>query len=215
MHVERTRLDFLGRALQRRLVHAHAVRELRLEQIIVPPRHVRDGFGQVRLFGGCEINEGARVPAWEDHGFEGPGGPEGAESEEGGVFEDKAFFLGGFEGGVVSEEVCATLLAAVSFQLGEFERGFLGEAGGGPDLAVRVRVGAAHGGAFVFEDLHVSVLCIFVALSRVNCGGEGCWGGEFSEGGGGGEVRGVDGGPGVNNREDFRGEEIGEGEVVR
>ena len=37
----------------------------------------------------------------------------------------------------------------------KFFRRFVGDVAGGPDLAVRVRVGAAHDRALVFKDLHV------------------------------------------------------------
>ena len=63
----------------------------------------------------------------------------------------------------------AALRAVVFAEVGELEGGFFGQACCGPDLPVRVWVGAAHGRAFVFEDLHVLVL--------------GVWGGEILRGG--------------------------------
>ena len=115
MHMQMAGLDFLVRAVQRRLVHAHAVGELRLEQVVVAARDVGDGFGEVGLLGRGEVDEGAFVVFGEDEGFEGPGGPPGAEDEEGGVLEDDALFLVAFERGVVFEEVHATLFPAVPF----------------------------------------------------------------------------------------------------
>lgn len=66
------------------------------------------------------------------------------------------------------------MLGVVGEEVVEFERGFFGETGLYPDLAVRVRVAAAHCAAFVFEDLHVAVLrggsgSVFVLCGRV-CG---------------------------------------------
>lgn len=63
------------------------------------------------------------------------------------------------------------MLGMVGGEIVQFERGFFGQTGLNPDLAVRVRIAAAHGTAFVFEDLHVSVLShrrvIFVVAAAV------------------------------------------------
>ena len=79
-----------------------------------------------------------------------------------------------------------------------------------------MRVGAAHCGAFVLEDLHVAVLRVgscdiatFMAFGR-----EGRCRCNFRKEGVGRKVRSVDLGPGLNNREDFCRLKIGEGEVV-
>lgn len=78
---------------------------------------------------------------------------------------------------------------------------------GCPDLAVGVGIGAAHGGAFVFEDLHVGVLVFWEGDSEF-------WRWRGVEGGGGGEVGGVEGGPGADYGENGGGGEVCEGEVV-
>jgi hypothetical protein len=54
--------------------------------------------------------------------------------------------------------VRATMLMPVFPQLFEFKGGLFWKAARRPDLTVGMRVRAAHGGTFVFEDLHVTVL---------------------------------------------------------
>ena len=74
------------------------------------------------------------------------------------------------------------LLAAVFPHVVEFEAGFFGEGGGGPDLAVGVRVGAAHCLAFVFEDLHVAVLLLWGLVGGAVGGGRVCcWFGDLGQ----------------------------------
>ena len=62
---------------------------------------------------------------------------------------------------VVVEEVGVVVVTAVGNLVLELERGFFGEVSYGPDLAMGMRVRATHGGAFVFEDLHVAVLMLW------------------------------------------------------
>lgn len=92
---------------------AHAVGKLRLEEVVVASRDFGDGFGEVGLFGGGEVDEGALVLFGDDHGFEGPDGPPGTYDEEGGVGEDDALLLFRFELCVIFEEVEAALLPSV------------------------------------------------------------------------------------------------------
>lgn len=123
-----------------------------------------------------------------------------------GVGDNDAVRFAELEVCVVAEETAAVGLF-IGFHVCYFERGLFGDAGGGPDLAVWVGVGAAHCGALVFEDLHVGVLVFWRGDSEG--GGRG-----GVERGGGGEVGCVEGGPGADDGEDGRGGEVGEGEVV-
>lgn len=119
------------------------------------------------------------------------------------VGKDDALALAQLERDVVGEQAGA-VRGLVGGHVLELERGLFGDADGAPDLAVRVGVGAAHGGAFVFKDLQVGVLL----ARRGDGGGKGVvWVG-------GGQVRGIDGGPGVDYGDDVGGGEVGEGEVV-
>ncbi len=75
MHMQMARFDFFVGAVQWRLVDAHAVGEVCLEQVVVAARHFGDCFGEVGFFGGGEVDQGAFVLFSDDHGFEGPDGP--------------------------------------------------------------------------------------------------------------------------------------------
>lgn len=105
-------------------------------------------------------------------------------------------------------------LSTVLLQLLQFDGGFVRQASCSPDLTVRVRVRAAHGCAFVLEDLHVPVLGVWGWDGWVAGGWERGWRCGFCERGAWGEVRGVDVGPSVDYGKDLLRGEIGEGEVV-
>lgn len=96
--------------------------------------------------------------AGDDHGLKGPGSPPWADGDESRILVDDAFALVGLKPRVVFQHVVASMFTIVAFQLFDFHCRFFREARGGPDLAVGMWVRAAHGGTFVFEDLHVAVL---------------------------------------------------------
>lgn len=75
-----------------------------------------------------------------------------------------------------------------------------------------MRVGAAHRGAFVLEDLHVTILGIWCGDTVVIMAGwwECCWGRNLCEGGVGREVGGVDLGPCLDNGQYLCRREVGE-----
>ncbi len=77
MHVQRGSFDFRVRALEGGLVNAHAVGEMRFEEVVIAEGHCRYCFGQVGLLGGLEVGQGAFVGEGEDEGFVGPGCPVG------------------------------------------------------------------------------------------------------------------------------------------
>ena len=212
-----TSLNLRLRPLQRRLVQPHTVRELRLEQVVIAARHLGQRLGQLRPLSVRKVHEGAFVPARQDHHFEGPGRPPGTHGEEGGVGEDDAFLLLGLQLRVVDEEVEPALLAPVFLQLLQLQPGLLGHPRRRPYLPVRMRVRAPHRCALVLEDLHVPVLRVGFrdAVGLMAFGGEGRRGGDAREGRVGRQVRGVDLCPGVDDGQDLRGGEVGQGEVVR
>lgn len=113
--------------------------------------------------------------------------------------------------------MATALFAPVGFQILKLGCGLFGERGRGPDLAVRVRVRAAHGAAFVLEDLHVAVLTAFGSVVLGDTvglrwqGGRGCG---FGEGAAGVEVRGVDFGPLLYHWKDCGRWHVGQREVV-
>lgn len=80
-----------------------------------------------------------------------------------------------------------------------------------------MRIGAAHCGALVLEDLHVAVLSIWDGDTVVIMAiwWECCRGCNLCEEGVGREVRGVDLSPCVDNGQYLYGREVGESQVVR
>lgn len=83
------------------------------------------------------------LTARNHHDLERPDGPPGAQSDKVGVGDDDTVRFAELEVGVVAEETAA-VGPFVGFHVCYFERGFFWDAGGGPDLAVWVGVGAAH-----------------------------------------------------------------------
>ena len=111
--------------------------------------------GEGGALGGGEVGEAAEVATGKDEGFEGPGGPVGDEGDEEVVLDDDAGFGVGEFGGEVVAEQAGVVLVVVGLLGGEFAERLVGDVLGGPDLAVGVRVGGAHHGAAVLEDLDV------------------------------------------------------------
>jgi hypothetical protein len=136
-------------------VEAHGVGEGRVEDAVVAGGELLEDGGETGLLRGGEGLEGRDAGAGEDDGFEGPDGPEGDDGDPGGVFSHDAGLLLQLEGEVIGEE-WGGVGGEVVLLGGELEGWLVGDVLGGPDLAVGVRVGGAHHGAAVFEDLHVT-----------------------------------------------------------
>ncbi len=92
-----------------------------------------------------------------NHDLKGPNRPPRTHDEESRVLEHDPLVLLQFNLHIVGKQRSG-VGALVGCQLCHFSQRFLRETGGGPDLAVGVRVRAAHGGALVLEYLHVCVL---------------------------------------------------------
>jgi len=162
------------------------VRKLRLEQIVIPPRDLGNGLGQIPPLAIIKVYKRPLVRLGHNHDLERPSRPPRTQGEKSRILEDDALLLVRLERRVVLQHVLAAVLDAVLLQVVRLERGLLGQARHGPDLAVRVRVRTAHGRALVFENLHVAVLGVWsrdVRVLRCRGGGrrrrrrrgEGCW----------------------------------------
>lgn len=132
--------------------------ELGFEKVVVSPRYFRDGLGQLFPLLFVEVDQRPPVLPADDHDLERPHSPVRHAGPERVVFKDGAVLFLGLALGVVDEQVRSVLLATVLAELLELGGEFFGKRRRCPYLAVGVRVGAAHGGALVLENLHVAVL---------------------------------------------------------
>lgn len=159
VHVKVRILNFVLRAAQRRLVDAGAVGEAALKQVVVAARHLLQRLCKLEALIGGKVDEGADMTLGEDEDLKGPDGPPGADDKEGVVLPDDALILLHLQLDVVGQQVAAVLRLVLG-HLHELLAGLLGHGRGSPHLAVGVRIRAAHGGALVFEYLHVAVLVL-------------------------------------------------------
>ena len=141
--VELTGLDLaLGLFDQGRLMQAHAVREMRLEQVVVASGHLGDRGRQHAPVGVVEVDQRPLVRLGQDHRLKRPGRPPGAQGYELLVLVDHALIgFGAFQRGVVHQEVALrAVLFVVGYQLGQLQSRFFRQTRCRPDLAVRMRV---------------------------------------------------------------------------
>ncbi len=145
-----------------------------------------------------------------DEHLERPHGPPGTHHEETVVLPDHALALLRLKFGIVRQQVPAVFRLVLG-HLRELLAGLLGQRAGRPDLAVRVRVRAAHGGALVLEDLHVPQLALGRVDLAVGVGGKAdqdlvCL---RLERVGARQVAGVDAGPGLDDGQNLGGGHVG------
>lgn len=134
------------------------VGEVCLKQVVVSSCDLGHDFSEVRAFLVIEVGQGPLVCLCNDHDLEWPGCPPGTACPEALVLEYCTLAFLAFELGVVFQQVAIMVVSPVLLHALEFDAGFFRQAGGCPNLAVRMRVGAAHGGTLVLENLHVAVL---------------------------------------------------------
>lgn len=205
-------LNLLCGPVERRLVDARAVGKAGLEEVVVAARDLLYGVGEAQALLGRQVDESARMPLGDDHRLKGPDGPPGAHHEERLVLVDDALGLLRLQLHVVREEVAPPVLGPVLGQLDGLGRGLLGQRARRPDLAVRVRVRAAHGRALVLEDLHVAELLRRRRGQAFGRGGSHQGERLLRDGGErvrGRQVRGVDPRPCRDDRQDLRGGHVG------
>lgn len=158
MNMKMAGLDFCIAAFQRRLVNAHAVGKVRLEQIVISSRHFGDGLGQSRSVFVVQIHQRPFMPFCKHHYLKRPDCPPGTQRKERCVFKNHTFFFLRLQSGVIFQQMCASVLASVRLQLFKFQGWLLGKTGSRPDLTVRMGIRAPHHRPFVLEDLHIAVL---------------------------------------------------------
>lgn len=192
-------LHLLLSTVQRSLVNTHGVREVRFKEVIVAASDLGDSLSQEGLIGTGEIDQSALVSAGDDHGLERPSCPPGADDNESLVLKHNAFLLQALELRVVLQHVATAMLLAVPAELLQLCRGLFWQCAGGPDLAMRVGVGAAHGGTLVLKNLHIPVLLLGLGDAGVGCRGlDVGWARILSQRGLGRQMRSIDLGPSVD-----------------
>ena len=189
------------------------VREAALEEVVVSPGDLLDGLCELQPLRIRQIDQRPDVPLRQHQHLERPDSPPRTHDQEALVLPHHALLLLHLQLRVVRQEVPAGVLGAVLRHLPQLRRGLLGQRGHGPDLAVRVRVRAAHGGALVLEDLHVAQLRGRARDGRVRGRGGG-QAGQAGERVRGREVLGVDAGPGLDDGDDLGRGHVGERQVV-
>jgi len=135
-------------------VPAHGIGKARFKQVVVAGR---EPFQQVRQGGPVawrEIQQGAQRPARQDQGFERPQRPERHQGHPVVIVQHHPVAAPQFLLQVVLQQR-ATVAAQVLALPDQFPRGLVGDVLGGPDLAVRVRIGAAHHSPFILKHLHI------------------------------------------------------------
>lgn len=101
MQMQIRRLNLFLRPLQRRLMNAHTIREMRFKKVIVPPGHLSNRLSELCLLVLIEVNKGTLVRLANDHGLKWPHGPPRADDQERIVFKDHALLFLALERGVV------------------------------------------------------------------------------------------------------------------
>lgn len=213
VHVKPCILNLLVSTREGRLVNPRAVGEATLEEIVVPPRHLLDRISKLQPLLGRQIDQGPDMSLCNDEGLKGPDRPPRTDDEEGLVLPDDTLPLAQLQLDVVAQQMPPTMLFPVLCHLRKLLPRLFGHRRRGPDLAVRMRVGAAHGGALVLEDLHIPVLvvrdgCLVAREGEL----EGLDGGV--ERVRGGKVVGVDPCPVLDDGEDIDAGHVSESEVV-
>ena len=139
---------------------------MRLEEVIITSSDFTDGLGEVQALLGIKVDQSPPVYLCEYHDLERPDGPPWTYDEKCVILKDNALLLLHLELGIVYQHMGTAVLFSVLAQVCELDSRFLGHSGRCPDLAVRMRVAAAHCGALVLKDLHPPELLI----GRGGCG---------------------------------------------
>ena len=139
-------------------VPRHRVGERAAEQVVVAGVEAAEDLGEgVALLGG-ERGEVAHAPARDDHRLEGPPGPEGNQHHPVGVRAHDALAVRQLPRQAVAEQVRPPRFEMPALAR-ETAAGKRRQVGGGPHLAVGVRVAAPHHLALVLEHLDVGDVC--------------------------------------------------------
>ena len=215
MEVQIRRFNLLFRAIEWRLMDSHAVRKMRFEQVVISPGDFSKGLSQLTLLVGVEIDQRTLMRLADDHGLKRPCCPPGTHHDECLVLENHPLLFPTLQGCIVLQHVLTSAFATILFQLFQFHGRLLGQRAGRPNLSVRVRVRTTHRGTFILEDLHIPVLLL--GLGQAGCGRVGWQGGgrgDRSQRRVGRQVRRIDLGPGIDDGDDLRGRQVGQGEIM-
>lgn len=188
---------------------------MRLKEVVVSPCNLLDGLGKLQpLFSG-QVDQRANMSLGKNQDLKRPDTPPGNNDKEVLILKHCALLLLNLDLDVVRQQVPSSVLITVLAHLHQLGTRLLRHGGRCPDLAMRVRVRAAHGGALVLEYLHVAQVVLGLGHgARGRRGGQLEGGGDLGQRVRGGEMGGVDLRPDVDDGGDLCRRHVGERDVV-
>ena len=126
-------------------------------KVVVPGEQAFEDLRQGIPFVVPQVGQAQHVPARKEQDLEGPDGPEGHYGHPMPVLHHQALVLFGVQGRIVEQKGPA-MLHRVRLLLPLLFGGLVGQGATGPDLPMRVGIGAAHNCALVLEHLCPAVL---------------------------------------------------------
>lgn len=187
MHMEPARLSLFLCAIQRRLMDTRAfsslapfplslsfgqlqrvvkltIRKVCLEQVIISSRNLLHRLGKLQPLLARKLHQRAHMSLRNDEHLKRPDGPPRTDHQEPVVLPNHTLALGHLHLDVVLQQMPPLVRTVVLGHLRQLLARLLGQRARRPDLAVRMRVRAAHGRALVLKDLHVPKLLLFRGL---------------------------------------------------
>ena len=138
---------------ERRAMPAHRVREAGVKKVVVATGELLQHDGEIFLLLGRGVHQPGQCGLGHQQGLEGPDRPVGHHGQPVLALDHDAAALLQLAFDVIEQQAAAIGLEVAA--LGFIRAGHLvGQEVTGPDLTMRVRVGAAHGRTLVLEDLH-------------------------------------------------------------
>lgn len=188
---------------------------MRLKEIVVSPGNLLNGLGELQPLLSGQVDQRANVSLGKNQDLKRPYTPPGNNDKEVLILKHRALLLLNLDLDIIRQQMPASMLITVLAHLHQLGARLLWHGGRRPDLAMRVWVRAAHGGALVLKDLHVAQVVLRLGHSaRGRRRGQLKGGGDLGQRVGGGEVGGVDLRPDVDDGGDLCGRHVGKRDVV-
>src|SRR5690348_3928156 len=154
--IVRVQMPFgMRRAVGGALVKTHRIGKGNLKQIVVANGDAAENVAKQRELSSGEGRNGVDVSAADDDRFKRPHRPIRNQDHKGIVVADDSLFALELEAQVIAQQ--ASSVAGAVLQQGlRFAGGYVRDAFGSPNLAMRMRIAGAHQGAAVLEHLDVT-----------------------------------------------------------